>query len=241
MYGVLFNCLVSRALYVDIACGYDMEDFLLVLRRFVSLRGYPCKLYSDPGSQLEAASNELKKIIKGLDVDKMLEFGIEKGMEWKFSPANGPWQNGCSEALVRSVKRAITGSIGRQILSVTELQTVCFEAANLVNERPMGRHATDPSDGVYLCPNQLILGRASSRIPAGPFKEPSNMKQRFRLVENITDSFWRQWTRDFFPPGSSKVAYCETQCEGWRYRNWTRFEPAARKLATGKDIDGDGK
>ena len=165
----------------------------------MSLRGYPLKLYSDPGPQLEAASKELKNVLKGLSTEQMVEFGVEKAMEWKFSPADGPWQNGCSEALVKSVKRAITGAIGNQVLSVNELQTVCFEAANLVNERPIGRHPTDPSDGVYLCPNQLLLGRASSRAPAGPFKEPSKTSQRYLLVENITNSFWRQWTRDFFP------------------------------------------
>ena len=199
VYGVLFNCLVCRAVYVDIACGYNMEDFLLVMRRFISLRGYPLKVFSDPGPQLEAASKEWKNVIKGLNTEQMKEFGVEKGMEWKFSPADGRWQNGCSEALIKSVKRAITGAIGSQVLSVTELQTICFEAANLVNERPIGRHPTDLSDGAYLCPNQLLLGRASSRVPAGPFKEASKTGQRFRLVQNIADSFWRQWTRDFFP------------------------------------------
>ena len=133
-YGVLFNCLVSRAVYVDVATDYMTEEFLLVLRRFVSLRGYPSKVFSDPGSQLVAASKELKHVIKGLDVEKLKQFVVEKGLEWRFSPADDPWQNGCSEALVKSVKRAIVGSIGQQVLTVTEMQTVCFEAANLVNE-----------------------------------------------------------------------------------------------------------
>ena len=198
-YGVLFNCLSCRAVYVDIAADYSTEGFLLVMRRFVSLRGYPSIVYSDPGSQLEAASKELKNVVKGLSIEQISEFGLTEGLEWKFSPADGPWQNGCSEALVKSVKRAIAGAIGNNVLTITEMQTVCFEAANLVNERPIGRHPTDPNDGVYLCPNQLLLGRASNRVPAGPFKEQTNTRQRYLLVQNIANSFWRQWTRDFFP------------------------------------------
>ena len=97
---------------------------------------------------------------------------MEKGLEWKFSPADGPWQNGCAESLVKSVKRAIARSIGNQVLTIFEFQTICFEAANLVNERPIGRHPTDPNDGVYLCPNHLLLGRASVTAPLGPFKHP---------------------------------------------------------------------
>jgi len=70
-----------------------------------------------------------------------------------------------------------------------------FEVGNLVNERPIGRHPTSPEDGSYLCPNQLLLGRATSRIPAGPFKEPTKLKQRFELVQQIVDTFWKYWTR----------------------------------------------
>ena len=82
--------------------------------------------------------------MKGLNREEIIAFGINEGLQWKFSPADGPWQNGCSEGLVKSVKRALEGAVGDQVLSVTELQTVLFEAANLINERPIGRHPTDP-------------------------------------------------------------------------------------------------
>ena len=199
VYGLLFNCIVSRAVYVDVAHDYTTDAFLIVLRRFVSLRGYPSKIYSDPGSQLVASSKELKNIIEGLNVEEISQFGIDKGLEWKFSPADGPWQNGCSDALVKSVKKAVAISVRSQVLSISEMQTVFFEAANLVNERPIGRHPSDPNDGVYLCPNHLLLGRASSRVPSGPFENLSKSLRRFSVIQNVTNSFWRRWTRDFFP------------------------------------------
>ena len=197
-YGVLFNCMGTRAVHIDIAPDYSTDKFLMVLRRFVSIRGYPSKLYSDNGSQLVAASAELKKVINDLDKKQLLEFGVMEGFEWKFSSADAPWQNGVSEALIKSVKKAITLAIGESVLTFSELQTICYEAANLVNERPIGRHPTS-TDDTYLCPNDLLLGRATSRVPSGPFKEPSNIKQRFELVQQLTDSFWRKWTRDYFP------------------------------------------
>ena len=63
-YGVLFNCLGTRAVHLDLAPDYSTEKFLMVLRRFVSLRGYPSKLHSDNGTQLVAASRELQNITK---------------------------------------------------------------------------------------------------------------------------------------------------------------------------------
>ena len=155
-------------------------------------------MYSDPGSQLVAASKDLKDFVKGLDQSKLSEYGAEKGLEWKFSPADGPWQNGCSESFVKSIKLAIMGAMGNQILTVTELQTVLYEAANLVNERPIGRHPQDPEDGVYLSPNHLLVGRASNRVPAGPFNGNASNNQRLSLVEGIVDGFWKKWSRDYF-------------------------------------------
>ena len=71
----------------------------------MSLRGYPSKLKSDTGSQLVAANKELKAVINGIDKNKLKEYGAENGCDWDFSSPDAPWQNGCSEALVKSVKK----------------------------------------------------------------------------------------------------------------------------------------
>ena len=49
-YGVIFTCFTTRAIYLDITCGYDTENFLMVLRRFISVRGCPHEIRSDPGT-----------------------------------------------------------------------------------------------------------------------------------------------------------------------------------------------
>ena len=72
----------------------------MVLRRFVSLRGYPSKMISDNGTQLTGANEELKKVVAYWDCNELAVFSATKpGMEWKFLPAHAPWQNGTSEAL----------------------------------------------------------------------------------------------------------------------------------------------
>ena len=198
-YGVLFNCMSTRAVHVDLAPDYSSEKFLLVLRRFVAVRGYPAKLYSDNGPQLVAANHELQQMTKSWNWKDLQEFGLTEGLQWEFTTADAPWQNGVSESLIKSIKKAITIVIGQNVMTFSELQTVCFEAANLVNERPIGRHPTSPDDGSYLCPNDLILGRSTSRVPSGPFSESANPRHRFEFVQNIVTCFWNKWTRDFFP------------------------------------------
>ena len=64
-----------------------------------------------------------------------------------------------------------------------------IECANLLNERPVGNHPQDPDDGKYLCPNDLLLGRASSSIPSGSFEFTTNIKRRYVFVESIVECY----------------------------------------------------
>lgn len=49
VYGVIFNCLGIWVVYLDFIVDYSIEKFLMVLRRFVLLRGYLFKFYFDNG------------------------------------------------------------------------------------------------------------------------------------------------------------------------------------------------
>jgi hypothetical protein len=191
-FGVLFTCGYSRAVHCDVSCDYSMDGFIQTLRRFTSIRGYPKSIYSDCGSQLVATDKELRNLVKGFGVEKLKEFGADNGLKWYFSPPNAPWRNGCVESLVKSIKKCIKVAIGDQILSYPELQTVLYEAANIVNERPIGMHSNQIEEDNYLCPNDLLLGRASNRVPSGPFRESCNNKRRYLFVQSLVDAFWRK-------------------------------------------------
>ena len=77
--------------------------------------------------------------------------------------------------------------------------TVFFEIANLLNEKPVGKQLHDIEDGSYLCPNDLLLGRATSCIPSGPFKMTTSPKQRYNFIQKLVDAYWIKWIRYYFP------------------------------------------
>ena len=106
--------------------------------------------------------------------------------------------NGTTEALVKTAKRAIEAAIGCQILTFSQALTVFYECSELINERPIGQHPTDTEDGAYLCPTDILLGRSTNSVPQGPFETVRNSKT-FYFIQQIVDSFWKKWTRDFFP------------------------------------------
>ncbi|XP_064120900.1 uncharacterized protein LOC135225560 [Macrobrachium nipponense] len=183
VYGIIFNCMVNRAVYLDLAEGYDTENFLMTLRRFVSIRGFPKRMHSDGGTQVVAANKELRTMARNWNMTQISEFGSVFGMSWTFNKsADAPWENGCSGSLIKSVKRCIMMAVGTNILSWSELQTCMFEIANLMNSRPIGlKPGFNPSLGIYLCPNDLLLGHTGVRVPSGLWDESNNPRQSFQF------------------------------------------------------------
>lgn len=173
-YGVIFTCMNTRAIHCELAVDASAMDFLQVLRRFFAYRGYPKMMLSDNGLQMVGAENELKAMIEGWDKNKLKEYCADRGITWQFTTPLAPHQNGCSESMVKSCKLALKKAIGDTLLTPFELYTCLLEVANLLNQRPIGKLSQDPDDGAYLCPNDILLGRATNDVPQGPFRETKN-------------------------------------------------------------------
>ena len=182
-YAVIFTCLNTRAIHLQLAVDNSAISFMQVLRRFFSIRGSPKFMLSDNGTQLVGAARELREMLQGWDIQKLRDLCAENGMVWQFITPAAPHQNGCTESLVKSCKYALKKAIGEQILSPFELYTCLMELAKLVNQRPIGRIPNDPDDGSYLCPNDMLLGRSSSKVPQGPFKATKNPRDRVEFIQ----------------------------------------------------------
>ena len=197
-WGALFTDLGSRAVHVELMAGYDTGSFLLALARFSAVRGWPAKIFSDPGSQLKGASEELRRAYAALDPEKLKLHGSQRGLEWVFGPANSPWYQGAAESLIKVVKAALKISIGDQRLSMPELLTAFTEAANLLNERPIGTLPAVDEAVHILTPNMLLLGRSLAQNPGG-YEGMTSLHARVMLVQGVVDNFWKAWTRLYAP------------------------------------------
>ena len=134
----------------------------------------------------------------GLDQDTLNSIGVHKGLEWNFGPADSPWYQGAAEALIKCAKKAITLAIGHQRMSAVELLTVFSEAANLMNERPIGFLPSPDSHLNILTANSLLLGRSTAINPGG-YEVTSTIQSRVSLVQKVIDQFWLHWTQLYAP------------------------------------------
>ena len=190
-WGMILTDLCSRAVHIEAMYGYDASNTLLALSRFASVRGWPERIYSDPGSQLIAASKEIN--------DAAARAGVDHGLEWVVGPADSPWRQGAVESLVAAAKKAIHIAVSNQRLSASEFLTVCTEAANTINERPIGLLPAIDSEINVLTPNCLLLGRATAANPSGWQPGSHSLKTRYHLVSAIGQQFWEHWIQLYAP------------------------------------------
>ena len=135
------------------------------------------------------AAQSLKAVLLDFDWEKIENYSIENGITWKLSPADSPWWNSCCEALIRSVKKVIRNAIDQTNLTFSEFQTVLFQCSTLLNERPIGVNKSSEHDFTYLCPNDVLLGRSSSKVPVDNFSDQNPLSRRIAFIESSGCSF----------------------------------------------------
>lgn len=66
-WGILFKCLTTCAIHIDLLHSLDTDSFLMALRRFISRRGKPSELLSDQGTNFKGGDRELQEAFKALN------------------------------------------------------------------------------------------------------------------------------------------------------------------------------
>ena len=89
-YGVVFTCLASRAIHLEVAKTLETDSFINVLRRFLARRGPVRVMRCDQGTNLLGARNELSEAVKEMNQNKVREFLINKECDWIEFQTNVP-------------------------------------------------------------------------------------------------------------------------------------------------------
>ena len=66
-YGVMFTCLCSRAIHIEVAQSLETDSFILSLRRFIGRRGNIHLMRSENGTNFAGTISELRKAFKEME------------------------------------------------------------------------------------------------------------------------------------------------------------------------------
>lgn len=187
-WGLIFACLTTRAVHLELLRGLSEDDFLESFRIFENLRGRPISIYSDNGTNFVAAAKTLTSKI---------------GLEWKFQPPRAPHWGGVHEALIKSVKRAMSAILEKEEkclrnIKSDELRLIFSEVTGFLNSRPLTYEGNHPDEPSALTPNHFLLLRPNSIIPHGDFQSV-NPRKHFQYLEMLVDAIWKRWINEYLP------------------------------------------
>ncbi|KAJ8366331.1 hypothetical protein AAFF_G00361240 [Aldrovandia affinis] len=121
-WGLLFKCLTTRAVHIEVLSSINTDSFLMALRRFISRRGKPAELLSDQGTNFRGGNRELQEAFRDMHPSLQAELA-EHQIKFCFNPPGAPHFGGSWEQEIRSIKTALTATMGSQVVSGEVLTT----------------------------------------------------------------------------------------------------------------------
>lgn len=196
--GLVFTCLNSRAIHIEILESMDASSFICALRRFFALRGPATLLRCDRGTNFIGGKSDLEST----DEEKIQKFVKQQGCEWKFNPPHASHFGGVWERQIGTIRRvlnAMFAELGHQQLTHELLTTLMSEVSAIVNARPIASIPTDGDDPQPLSPHTILTMKTRPLgPPPGEFLPPDlYARRRWRRAQYLADQFWTRWRREY--------------------------------------------
>jgi len=204
-YGVLFTCLVTRAIHLEVANSLETDSYINALRHFICRRGPVRQMRSDNGSNFIGARRELKETLAEMDKDKVKAEMLEENCDWIEVKLNVPYAShmgGIWERQIRSVRSVLSALLEKngQQMKDEALRTFMCEAEAVVNSRPLTTESiTSPGSAEALTPNHFLTLKTKVVLPPPGVFTSADLYSRkwWRRVQHLTNEFWCRWRKEF--------------------------------------------
>lgn len=198
-WGIIFKCLTTRCVHLDLVPSMDTDSFLLALRRFIARRGKPLEIWSDRGTNFRGGEKELQDAFEALQ-SPLKEQLANQSIAFHFNPPLAPHFGGVWEREIKSVKASLQVILKDQALPEEVLMTVLIEIEGILNSKPLGYVSSDLADPDPITPNLLLMGRRDASLPQAVYGSSDLLsRRRWRHSQVLADHFWSQFTRQYLP------------------------------------------
>ena len=200
-WAIIFSCLVSRAVHIEVIEDMSSSCFINALRRFVALRGPVKELRSDRGTNFIGATDDLNIAAINVEDKHIYKVLLQHGIIWKFNAPHASHMGGAWERMIGRVRRILDSmlcDVTTKHLTHEVLCSFMAEICAIVNSRPIMPVSNDPDSPTILSPNVLITQKVNNDV-----QELANIsikdiyKSQWRQVQLLADQFWKQWRSQY--------------------------------------------
>lgn len=196
-WAVMFTCLSTRAVYIEVIETMSSSSFINALRRFTAIRGPVKRLRSGRGTNFVGACKELQINSEDPELKAYLQ---EKSCTWTFNPPHSSHMGGVLERMIGVARRILDAMLLKENcrLSHEVLVTLMAEVMAIMNARPLVPVSSDPGMPAVLTPAILLTQKIDPvSAPLGNMDLKDLYSKQWRQVQSLAETFWRRWKQEY--------------------------------------------
>ena len=200
-YGIIFTCLSSHAVHLEVVQNMETDSFIQALRRFIARRGNIRLIRCVNGTNFVGTKSELQRSLSQMDEDKISHFLENCGTDWvtwKNNSSSGSHMGSIWERQIKSARVILSALLKQHGTSLNDESLIALltEVESVVNSRPLTVETLgDLGSKTPLSHINLVLP------PPGDFEKPDLYSRRhWRRIQHIVYEFWCQWRKEFLEP-----------------------------------------
>lgn len=183
-WGVLFTCLTTRAVYLEVVQSLSAASCMMALDSLAARHGAPVEYRSDNGTNFVSSS----KLYMDPDGQRP---------RWKFNVPHAPHTAGAWERMIGLTKKILDNLRLDKTPTEERLRWLLCRAEYLINSRPLTDVSSTAAADVAITPNDILFGQSSDRdFMGGPQDVGFNY---LTTREADVQRFWERWTAEYLP------------------------------------------
>ena len=196
-WAVIFSCLVTRSVHIEVIEELSSSSFINALRRFISYRGPVVEFRSDRGTNFVGATKDLKIDAINIEDEPVNKYLLKNNTVWRFnaphsSHMSGPWER--MIGIARRILESMFSNMPSKGLTHEVLCTLMAEVCAIMNSRPLTAVSSDPDAPTVLSPATILTQKVGQSVePFPPFGIKDMIKSQWRQVQFLAEQFWTQW------------------------------------------------
>ena len=200
-YIVLFTCLVTRAVHLELVLSNETEQFLQALTRMMATRGTPTHIYSDNAAYFKRAEKLLKETVE--ENNKVLKEVSEKyEFKWSYSAELHSAGGGAWERAIKAIKQPLRKLLDRdEVVTYVDFFTLLKTIEAQVNDRPLISSSEDSFD--VITPSMLCIGRRialwEDHFAETQYDSTSDERIRWEQRKDLMSRFKTLWLKQYLP------------------------------------------
>jgi hypothetical protein len=203
-WGVIFTCLATRAVYLEVVQNMDSDSCVMAIRSLAARRGLPKIIRCDRGTNLVGAEKELRIALENLNTNEVMRNVQDytpghRKIVWKFNPGTAAHWGGSWERLIRCVKRVLYMMLEDKTPKENTLRHFLIEAEDILNSRPLTYRSVSPDEPESITPNHIIKLSGEINYAPGEFANEELSRKQWRISQSLANQFWKRWVEEYLP------------------------------------------